>query len=285
MLTEDVDPDDGSLPLGVRTLDDIVVEVLLPSHLVESLKDEFEQRLQVLGTGGGDEDVGVGVEDGEGDGQSERGGLSSSPCCSERDGLGERLGGDGIGEGEDRLGLVERPRLGDDFSHTLRVLQSLLQLPQLCLTLDFLPLALARRSAKSDASTFLERHDVLAGGEREDVEFVVDDEARWVCAEGEKESLVKSCNGCRQRRGSAVPRMNVLRPTSSALVPRILIIRLTMVIEYSPLRLFIPCNKHTTIPPPSTVSIVLANKLGVMASKSWRTSILNVCPKILCVSL
>lgn len=89
MLTEDVDPDDGSLPLRVRTLNNIVVEVLLPSHLVESLEDEFEQRLQVLRAGTRHKDIAVRVKDGEGDGQSKSGGLSSSPCGGEGDGLGE----------------------------------------------------------------------------------------------------------------------------------------------------------------------------------------------------
>ena len=44
-------------------------------------------------------------------------------------------------------------------------------------------------------------------------------------------------------------------------------------------------NRRTTKPPPSTVSIVLANKFGVNASKSWSTTIPNVFPRILCVSL
>lgn len=41
-----------------------------------------------------------------------------------------------------------------------------------------------------------------------------------------------------------------------------------MVIVYSCLREFIVLSSNTTIPPPPTVSIVLANKLGVRASKS-----------------
>lgn len=127
MLTEDVDPHDSSLPLGVGALDDIVIEVLLPSKLVESLEDELEQRFEVLGAGTGDEDVGVRMEHGEGDRQSKSGRLSSSTRGGEGDGLRETLGRDGVREGEDRLGLVERARLRDDLSDALGVLETLLE--------------------------------------------------------------------------------------------------------------------------------------------------------------
>lgn len=127
MLTEDVDPHDGSLPLGVGTLDNVVIEVLLPSKLVEPLEDEFEERLEVLGAGTGDKDVGVRVEDRKGDGESQGGRLSSSTRSGEGDGLRETLGRDGVRKGEDRLGLVERARLGDDLSDALGVLETLLE--------------------------------------------------------------------------------------------------------------------------------------------------------------
>jgi len=42
----------------------------------------------------------------------------------------------------------------------------------------------------------------------------------------------------------------------------------TIVIVYSCLREFMVLSKMTTIPPPSTVSTVLASRLGVIASKS-----------------
>ena len=42
---------------------------------------------------------------------------------------------------------------------------------------------------------------------------------------------------------------------------------------------------NTTKPPPSTVSIVLASRFGVIASKSCSTHIPYVFPKILCDSL
>lgn len=47
--------------------------------------------------------------------------------------------------------------------------------------------------------------------------------------------------------------------------------RLTIVIVYSCLREFIVLSSNTTIPPPSTVSTVLAKRLGVRASKSCET--------------
>lgn len=54
--------------------------------------------------------------------------------------------------------------------------------------------------------------------------------------------------------------------------------RLTIVIVYSCLREFTVRSSMTTIPPPSTVSIVLAKRLGVSASKScvmWKTKALQ----------
>lgn len=52
--------------------------------------------------------------------------------------------------------------------------------------------------------------------------------------------------------------------------------KLTIVIVYSCLREFIVLSSNTTIPPPSTVSIVLAKRLGVMASKSCVTQKANI---------
>ena len=43
----------------------------------------------------------------------------------------------------------------------------------------------------------------------------------------------------------------------------------TIVIVYSCLREFIVRSRMTTMPPPSTVSMVLARRLGVRASKSF----------------
>ena len=45
-----------------------------------------------------------------------------------------------------------------------------------------------------------------------------------------------------------------------------------MVMVYNCFRLVIVFSKRTTIPPPSTVSIVRASKLGVKASKSFSNS-------------
>jgi len=67
MLTEDVDPDYRAFPFRIRTLNDIVIQMFFPTELVETFKDEFEQRLQVLGRRGSDEDVRVRMKDGESD--------------------------------------------------------------------------------------------------------------------------------------------------------------------------------------------------------------------------
>lgn len=46
----------------------------------------------------------------------------------------------------------------------------------------------------------------------------------------------------------------------------------TMVILYNCRNDVMVFNRSTTNPPPSTVSIVRARRFGVIASKSWRTS-------------
>lgn len=60
--------------------------------------------------------------------------------------------------------------------------------------------------------------------------------------------------------------------------------RLTIVIVYSCLREFIVLSRITTIPPPSTVSTVLAKRLGVRASKSCVTQKTNALKSIFATS-
>jgi hypothetical protein len=210
VLPEDVYPNHCTLPLRIRRLHNIVIQVLLPPELVEALEDELEQGLQVLGRRGSDEDVAVRVEDGEGDGETECGGLSSSTRGSEGDSLGERLGGDRVGEGEDRLGLVERPRLGNNISNSLGIGHTLLQRVQFRLAFLFPSLALAGGTGESDTHVRVERDNVFAGGDGEDVELVVDDEAGGVVAEGEEETLVEAGDGGGVGGGGAVAGVDVL---------------------------------------------------------------------------
>lgn len=216
MLTEDVDPHHRTLPLGVGALHNVVVEVLLPSHLVDALEDKLEERLQVLGARTGDEDVRVAVENSEGDRQSEGGRLSTSTTGGEGDGLRKTLGGDGVGESENGLGLVERARLGDNLPDSLGVLQSLLERPQLGLAFCLAPLSLSGRAAYSDSSIGVERDDILARRDGQDVELIVDDEARRVVTEGQEETLVETSDGGGGGGGGTVARVNVLRKGGSA---------------------------------------------------------------------
>lgn len=58
-----------------------------------------------------------------------------------------------------------------------------------------------------------------------------------------------------------------------------------MPISYNWRKLLMVRSMSTTTPPPSTVSIVLASMLGVIASKSCKMSIPKVLPKIFGVSL
>mmetsp|Transcript_32835 Transcript_32835/g.74121 ORF Transcript_32835/g.74121 Transcript_32835/m.74121 type:complete len:200 (+) Transcript_32835:754-1353(+) len=59
----------------------------------------------------------------------------------------------------------------------------------------------------------------------------------------------------------------------------------SIVIVYSCLREVTVRRRSTTRPPPSTVSTVRARRLGVIASKSWRTSMPKVWPSALWLSL
>lgn len=58
-----------------------------------------------------------------------------------------------------------------------------------------------------------------------------------------------------------------------------------MVMVYNCFNEVMVFRRSTTNPPPSTVSMVLANKFGVIASKSCKTHIPYVFPRILCDSL
>jgi hypothetical protein len=223
VLPEDVDANDGALPLRVGRLDDIVVEVLLPSELVETLENELEEGLEVLRTRRGDEDVGVRVKDSEGDGETEGGGFTTSTGSGEGDGLGEGLGGDSVGEGEDRLRLVEGASLSDNISDALRVGHALLKRVQLRLAFLLATLALARGTGESNTHVRIKRNDVLSGGDGENVELVVDDKAGRVVAEGKEETLVEAGDGGGVGGGGAVAGVNVLRRREGELRKKIVI--------------------------------------------------------------
>lgn len=124
MIAKDVDPNDGALPIGIGALDDIIVGVLLVAELLEALEDKVEQGLEVLRTGARHEDVGVAVGDRQRHGQTERRRLASPSSGRQSHGRGQRLRGDGVGEGEHGPGLVDRLALGHDDAHVRRVGQT-----------------------------------------------------------------------------------------------------------------------------------------------------------------
>ena len=71
ILFVNVDSNDGIVKLRIGRLDEIVVRVFLVPHGVESLEDELEESVQVLGTRAGHEDVGVAEANGGGNGKAE----------------------------------------------------------------------------------------------------------------------------------------------------------------------------------------------------------------------
>lgn len=211
VLTEDVDPNDGTLPLGVCTLNNIIIQVFLPSKLVETLEDELEQSLQVLGTRTRHEHIRVTVQHGQGDRQSQCGGLSSSTGGGEGDGLRKGFGSDGVGEGEDRLGLIECPSFSNNLSNTLGILETLLERTKFRLSFCFTSFTLTGRTTDSDSSIGVERDDVLAGRDGENIQFVIDDETGWVGTEGKEETFVETSDGGGVGGVGAVARVDVLR--------------------------------------------------------------------------
>ena len=106
VLLEHIDPHHGLVELWIRALDQLVVQVLLVVHGVEALQHKLEQRVQVLGAGRSNEDVGVLEADSGGDGQTEGGRLTATSAGSQRDRGAEPLLADRLHELEQRLRLA-----------------------------------------------------------------------------------------------------------------------------------------------------------------------------------
>ena len=63
VVVEDVHPHHSLVELGVGALDQLVIEVLLVVQGIKALEDKVEERVEVLGAGRGDKDVGVAKAD------------------------------------------------------------------------------------------------------------------------------------------------------------------------------------------------------------------------------
>lgn len=85
--------------------------------------------------------------------------------------------------------------------------------------------------------------------------------------------------------GSSVSRVNVLGSKGQRTEGEANHSGRTIVMVYNCFKEVIVFNNRTTRPPPSTVSMVLASRLGVIASKSWSIHIPYVFPRILSDSL
>ena len=106
MLLEHIHPDHGLVELRIRTLNQLIIQVLLIVHRVKPLQHELEQRVQVLGARGRDEDVGVLEADGGGDGQTEGGRFPPTSAGGQGDGGAEPLLADGLHELQQGLRLA-----------------------------------------------------------------------------------------------------------------------------------------------------------------------------------
>ena len=111
-------------------------------------------------------------------------------------------------------------------------------------------------------------------GDWQHVELIIKQEAVLARGEGQNEALIEA--RCDMLVGlCAEPGMHVLCTNMQHEQPQVATAhaeQLTMLRAYSCLNDFIVCSSNTTMPPPSTVSIVRHRMFGVSASKSWQTS-------------
>ena len=140
---------------------------------------------------------------------------------------------------------------GDQRPHRLGVFQRLFHLPNSFCAADF---GLGRDPGGGKGS------NVLTARDRQRRSFIVDHQARI-----------------------ALPRDNMNRSLNRAMTSSWASVRyrewISMDRVYSCFKLVMPFSSNTTMPPPSTVSIVLASKLGVIASKSCNIHIPYVLSK------
>jgi hypothetical protein len=179
MLPEDVHPHDGLVEVRVRTLHNVVIQVLLITKNVHALEDEVEQCLQVLRTRTGDENVRVSVCKCGGDGETESSGFASTSGGGEGDCRGKSLLRNRVDEGQYGLGLVDRLGEFNQVSDRLRVGQVRLQLLELVMHL-----VLRGRT--------LDWLDVLAARDGQDIQLVIEYEAVVARPERKDESLIEA---------------------------------------------------------------------------------------------
>lgn len=83
VIAEDIDADDSLVEVRIRTLHNVIIEVLLEAEYVHPLEDEIEQCFQVLWTRTCDEDVRVPMSESCSDSQTQGGRLSATTSRSE----------------------------------------------------------------------------------------------------------------------------------------------------------------------------------------------------------
>ena len=139
MIPKHIHAHNRLVEVGVRALRDIVVEVLLVAKHVHALKDKLEQRFQVFRTGTRDEDVRIPVSECSSDGKTQSGRFSATTTRSKCHSRRQSLLSDGVDEGKDSLGLVDRLREFDEVTNGFGVSKTVLQVLELGLFLALPP--------------------------------------------------------------------------------------------------------------------------------------------------
>ena len=178
MVAENVDANDGLVEFGIGALSNVVVEMFLIFERIQTLEDKLEESLQVLRAWTCYENVRVAMRNSSGDSQTEGSRLATTASCSQSDDRRQGFFGDSVDKGKQSLRLVGRLCKFGQLANRLGVSETVLELGQ-----DLVVLALPFIS--------LGGLYVLATGDRQDVEFVVENETVFARTERQEKALIE----------------------------------------------------------------------------------------------
>ncbi|KJR80875.1 uncharacterized protein SPSK_04850 [Sporothrix schenckii 1099-18] len=177
VVAVDVDADNGLVgEVRVGGLDDGVVDVVEVAEGIEAAEDKVEEGLEVLGGGRCNEDVGIAVRHSGSHGNTHGGRLAATAGGRQRHSALQGLLGEGVGEGQEGLGLVESAGEGHKAADGWGVAQRVLELGELACVLG------TRAALAAAILVVVVVH----------VELIVNNEAGVAAAERQDEALVEA---------------------------------------------------------------------------------------------
>eukprot|EP00349_Pseudokeronopsis_sp_Brazil_P012509 CAMPEP_0202980352 /NCGR_PEP_ID=MMETSP1396-20130829/86298_1 /ASSEMBLY_ACC=CAM_ASM_000872 /TAXON_ID= /ORGANISM="Pseudokeronopsis sp., Strain Brazil" /LENGTH=235 /DNA_ID=CAMNT_0049720287 /DNA_START=2028 /DNA_END=2735 /DNA_ORIENTATION=- len=132
-MSENIDSDNSIVEVRVGALYNFIVFVFCVVECVESFEEEFEDALEVLWSGGGEEDVAVAVDNGACETDAEGGRLAAPSAGGEGKGGAQVLLGDAVHHLHHRLRLVHRPAHPNHIANRFCVFELQFQLRELVL--------------------------------------------------------------------------------------------------------------------------------------------------------